>query len=445
MTPTLFLSHKSEDTALCRPLLAALEAGDGGIALRLGFDARDLRPGVDWRRQLLDWLRGCHGGVVVVTPAVLDQPGWVLQEATLMAYRAAGEGEGFRLFIVADDAVRADPRYTTFFGALAFDRLQQPRPAPGLAWHDDLPRIAQAVQAEMAKVVAFGDDYFARLAERLFDELAEVAALQAGRRLLDETFDAADGPLQALTDPPAMLGLLAAFRLAHADFGRRTDIEGLFQHLALVCARTLRHALWQKLQSWWVTPANALRVAGACAAGYRRQGPPGNLVLLPVDGRDKDPVAPASQTSLVVAHHVHRRFVAYGPWKPVLPLSASETLRDTLAALTEALRGADYCDLPDASLRMLVHDLARDRRLGKAPVLVHLHLGAAEAEHARVAARLFWPCTFVLTARPDHAGLVADALGLKPVVAPPGAPTYGDGLRLTRRAAQTDNLPGALA
>ncbi|MBL8350629.1 MAG: toll/interleukin-1 receptor domain-containing protein [Burkholderiaceae bacterium] len=430
MKPTLFFSHSSHDSEACARLVQALEADH---ALRMCFDVRDLAAGRGWREQLGPWLRDCSGGIVRITQAVLDKHDWVLQEATLLAFRAQGEGDAFRLFIVADDEARADARFGQLFGAVGLDRFQFITVPAGAAWDDEAPRLAATIRAEMAKVEPFHDDFHSRLAELLFDTMAPLDGLESARRLLHDGWDADGTAANLLADPRRVLRAVVARRLAHADFGHWHDIQGLFQQLAPVAARSLRQELRSRLRSWWVALDHAERLAAARIARYRHAPPPGNVVLLAAD----------SEPEAVAEGHAHRRFLPYRgcQW---LALGAPETEADTLAALCAGLRGPAFCDDPEASPHELVQQLADDRRRNRLPVVVHLHLGPS-AEHVRRAARLYWPCIFVLTAPQRHAAALAQALGVAPVLPPAGGPAYPQALKLNRRAERTDELPGALA
>lgn len=420
MKPALFFSHSSLDTERCRPLVQALQAGG---ALEVAFDANDLAPGLPWRSQLNDWLNKCHGGVVFITESVLGKHDWVLLEASLMGFRAEREPNHFRLFVVLDEGLDQDPRYQAVFSALPLGTLQRLTVAKAATWADEVQRLADRIRAQMAEVPAFADDLHARWAELVYDDLGAMLERLAVQRAFAEAFEARAGTaLRVLSGPREAMRLLAAHQLARAEFGALHSIAGLFARLVSVCPLPPRQLLFEHLKSWCVPLAQAQALGDALARarqGHRGSRRSGNVVLVPVDAR------PADLAEL----QAHRRFTPFGHYR-LLAIGQADSEVDALHTLLGELRRR--LKAPDAGLRAVVRRLARLQT----PLLVHAHVGL-DASHLQRVMRLFWPCTFVLTAGPAQAPAIAQALGLAPVAWPVGQPGPAAALALNDEARST--------
>lgn len=121
----IFVSHSSKDPSTSERLKQIVRGlRDSGYDPLVDRDVEDNIPaGVEWDRQLDQWLMDCHSAVILFTPTAL-RSGWVQKEATLLCMRRRRE-PGFQLFGVLLDGVTgeqldADPA----FRALRFSDYQ---------------------------------------------------------------------------------------------------------------------------------------------------------------------------------------------------------------------------------------------------------------------------------------------------------------------------------
>lgn len=422
------MSHSSADEPRARALVTALEAQH---QVRLALDCRDLIAGAGWSDQLYRWVTQCHGGVLLLTQSVLDKWDWVLQEATLLRARAAVEADAFRLFVIVDEPVLADPRYAQIFGALSLAALQQQKVPAGADWVAQLAGIVDTIHRGLAEIAPFHMDYQGRLAEQVFDELAPVADRDAGYHLLDQVYGGDVAPWRSLTTPRRALRVLCARRLAQGDFGAFGDIEEMFQQLRFVSRRAEREALYFWLQSWWVPLDNAERLQQAfdrmretaAPSEAALPAPPRNIVLLQADW----------QPQRVAELHRHRRFAPYRKTGTGVSVAAGDEVAEVFTArVADALRNRLFKDDLAIPAAAIAADLALDFADGKT-VFVFAEVGATAA-HVLDAARLFGSCLFVLAVAGEHRADIERELGLAAVLPPAGALPYKLNLRRSQRA-----------
>jgi hypothetical protein len=99
----IFISHSSDDATLA-----------DALAVRLGqlphvqvlIDTSGLEVGRPWQRQLHEWMARCGAGIVLLTPAVLARPKWVLKEAIILGWRLDLEPKFSLLFAVSPHVTR---------------------------------------------------------------------------------------------------------------------------------------------------------------------------------------------------------------------------------------------------------------------------------------------------------------------------------------------------
>lgn len=101
----LFISHSSDDAALAAALEQGLAQTPG---IQVLIDRSGLEPGRDWRRDLHEWMARCGAAVVLLTPAVLARPKWVLKEAIVLGWRFDLEADFRLMFALAPGVERQD-------------------------------------------------------------------------------------------------------------------------------------------------------------------------------------------------------------------------------------------------------------------------------------------------------------------------------------------------
>src|SRR5687768_1951168 len=80
----IFISHSSDDSALATALADRLKALPD---VAVDVDVSGLVVGQPWQRQLHEWMARCGAAIVLLTPAVLARPQWVLKEAIILGWR----------------------------------------------------------------------------------------------------------------------------------------------------------------------------------------------------------------------------------------------------------------------------------------------------------------------------------------------------------------------
>ena len=111
----IFVSHSSDDAQLAQAVADGLKHIPG---LAVDIDQSGLEEGKPWRRQLHEWMARCGAGVVLLTPAVLQRPKWVLKEAIILGWRLDLERDFSLHFVFAPGVTRAD------FEKCGFDMAQ---------------------------------------------------------------------------------------------------------------------------------------------------------------------------------------------------------------------------------------------------------------------------------------------------------------------------------
>jgi len=100
----LFISHSSADDALVAAVERELRKSS---RVQVLVDRTDLVKGEAWRRQLHQWMARCDAALVLLTPAVLAQPEWVLKEAIILGWRRDLDPD-FALFYAMAPGVTRD-------------------------------------------------------------------------------------------------------------------------------------------------------------------------------------------------------------------------------------------------------------------------------------------------------------------------------------------------
>ncbi len=99
----IFVSHSSDDSALAKALSERLSQLPG---VRTLVDVSGLEAGQPWRRQLHVWMARCSAAVVLLTPAVLSRPEWVLKECIILGWRLDLEPRFSLFFALAPGVTR---------------------------------------------------------------------------------------------------------------------------------------------------------------------------------------------------------------------------------------------------------------------------------------------------------------------------------------------------
>jgi hypothetical protein len=99
----IFISHSSDDSALASDLCNRLSQLPG---IRPLVDVSGLEAGKPWRRQLHVWMARCSAGVVLLTPAVLGRPEWVLKECIILGWRLDLDPKFSLFFALAQGVTR---------------------------------------------------------------------------------------------------------------------------------------------------------------------------------------------------------------------------------------------------------------------------------------------------------------------------------------------------
>lgn len=100
----IFISHSSDNSALAKAVSERLLRPP---QLKVLVDLSGLEAGKPWRRQLHEWMARCGAGLVLLTPAVLARPEWVLKECIILGWRLDLEPT-FSLFFALAPGVTRD-------------------------------------------------------------------------------------------------------------------------------------------------------------------------------------------------------------------------------------------------------------------------------------------------------------------------------------------------
>jgi hypothetical protein len=101
----IFVSHSSDDAALAKAVADKLKTIPG---MTVDIDLSGLDVGSPWQRQLHEWMARCGAGLVLLTPAVLQRPKWVLKEAIILGWRLDLERDFKLYFVLAPGVKRED-------------------------------------------------------------------------------------------------------------------------------------------------------------------------------------------------------------------------------------------------------------------------------------------------------------------------------------------------
>lgn len=262
----VFISHSSDDAALA----AAVEQGLAQTAgIQVLIDRSGLEPGRGWRRDLHEWMARCGAAVVLLTPAVLERPKWVLKEAIVLGWRFDLEAD-FRLLFALAPGVEHQDFLDKGFGLAQFGEPQLLKTPAALA---DVP----ALVAEVASVLP------AEQPRTPFDDLAD---------LLSRTMQVAD-PLGATYPVLArQLGLLTpatygpdkraqlADEVARAIVRGRDDLLALDKLVEVLAPwdKEPRLKVLQMLRPYWVD-AQAAAMLLRRARQPAEAGGPGAVVI----------------------------------------------------------------------------------------------------------------------------------------------------------------------
>ena len=110
----IFISHRSGDDALAAAVARELRKSP---RVQVLID-HDLAKGEGWRRQLHQWMARCDAALVLLTPAVLAEPDWVLKEAIILGWRRDLDPKFALFYAMAPGVTRED------FSAKNFDLAQ---------------------------------------------------------------------------------------------------------------------------------------------------------------------------------------------------------------------------------------------------------------------------------------------------------------------------------
>jgi hypothetical protein len=233
--------------------------------LAVDIDTSGLDAGKPWRRKLHELMARCGAGLVLLTPAVLKRPKWVLKEAIILGWRLDLEPKFTLFFVLAPGVTRAD------FEKCGFDMAQLSE--------------TQLVTGELIDITKL-DSLIAKLQPSLpvaqpvtpFDEL--IGAVTQLLRVADQTgatyHDIATylGITDVLAWGPLQLELLAD-RIAREIVEGRDEnlpISGLIVKLG-AWLEGHRKRLLNLLSPWWID----MQLAGALL----RRAPqnPGTLTI----------------------------------------------------------------------------------------------------------------------------------------------------------------------
>ena len=169
----IFISHSSDDAALADALATRLGQFPN---LQVLIDKSGLDPGKPWRRQLHEWMARCGAGVVLLTPAVLARPQWVLKEAIILGWRLDLERQFSLFFALAPNVTREQ------FSSAGFElaQLSDTQFLPVAADLAHLEDLALTLQTHLPKVpVPTPFDNFINELKKLLRAADPVAATYA--------------------------------------------------------------------------------------------------------------------------------------------------------------------------------------------------------------------------------------------------------------------------
>jgi len=223
----------------------------------------DLRQGQEWKRQLYRWIARCDAGFLLLTREVMDNPGWVLQEATLLRARQIYEGARFPLFVMVEPAARTHENWAKLFGPLALAEMQR----------TDFAATPQDIAKEVAdgcKALAEAGDYFSMLRGLLADKLSPFAGEANLLKRLQGQLDVADADWHAVIEadatPAGSLALALTTRLCEDNdtaIGSFTALDDLFSNFQRRAQREDRENLLFALAPYWVNLGAAMNLAVA--------------------------------------------------------------------------------------------------------------------------------------------------------------------------------------
>jgi len=376
----VFFSHSSDDNPRAQALCAAIEATG---QVRTTIDLRDLRQAKPWAEQLDRWMARCDAGFLMLTPAVMARPGWVLREATTLRARQVYAGARFPLFVLVEPAARAHPDWARLFEPLGLLELQATAGASS-----DAAIAAAVVQACEEAAALEADDYLSRLRDQLASALAPFAAdLPFANGLLNK-LAVADEHWHAIVGGDTVLADTLAQRLceAHASgaIGEYAGLDALMQAFRRKRGVEERCQVLLALRPYWVNLGAAMKLAAVM-----RNAPGQRLCVLATS-------LPADAPEL----HIDRFLGPYNALPTVLHAvagneSASDLLAQTFAAWNERFPG-----LPVSQAAQLNARLAKSA----VPVVVILP-PLAVAQPARDLAAAVPLATFVVPVLPDGADL----------------------------------------
>lgn len=236
----IFVSHSSDDAALAQAVADGLKKMPG---LAVDIDLSGLEAGKPWRRQLHEWMARCGAGIVLLTPAVLQRPKWVLKEAVILGWRLDLERTFSLFFVFAPGVTRED------FEKIGFDmaQLSETQLLTNLLGDaTDLGPLMAKIQASLPTVqprTPF-DDLITELTRLL--RISDPAGVTYGDIAAD----------LGITDAPAWgpdkLDLIAASIAREIVHGRDADlvVSGLIEKLGVWSLENRRKLMHLLLPSW---------------------------------------------------------------------------------------------------------------------------------------------------------------------------------------------------
>jgi hypothetical protein len=142
----ILISHSSDDSALAKAVSERLPQPPHSNVL---VDLSGLEAGKPWRRQLHEWMARCGAGLVLLTPAVLARPEWVLKECIILGWRLDLEPT-FSLFFALAPGMTRDQFDRSGF---RLAQLTETQFLPGnLADFDQVEALVDAVRARLPPV-----------------------------------------------------------------------------------------------------------------------------------------------------------------------------------------------------------------------------------------------------------------------------------------------------